>query len=84
MVARRVLSLYRGMESVPRLFCQRTLSRNLQSIHRWRDRRRRAAKPHTPTKYDLADLWQRALAEPGEAVFSNFQEYALGDKQCQP
>jgi tRNA A-37 threonylcarbamoyl transferase component Bud32 len=61
-IARRMLSHYRGLEAIPRRFCERTLARRLQPLHRWRDRRRKMAHPQTPTKYDLADRWQRALS----------------------
>ena len=54
-----LLKAYAGRRELLERVVQRVHGRRLQFLHRWRDRRKKAAQPGEVTKYDIAD----ALAE---------------------
>jgi len=51
----------RGREEWLGQIVSRTCGRRFQFFHRWRDRRRKRAKPDEVTKYDIADALQQIL-----------------------
>lgn len=54
-VLKLVVAAYKDQESLLRLIVDRTTGRPFQFYHRWKNRKRKFARPEEVTKYDIAD-----------------------------
>jgi tRNA A-37 threonylcarbamoyl transferase component Bud32 len=60
-VMRTLVKVYGPHRELLRPIIDRTCCRPFQTVHRWRDRRRKALAPRDVTKYDLADALREAI-----------------------